>query len=266
MHPLEQRPRQDDVEPILDEVVHGTEAQRAKVDPPYTLLREPPLELDRRPLGTVEPQGKEHAYGLVAQPPNRELEREEGRSVEPLKIVNRDNQAAIASRVPQCTENREGDRRLIGRAPLRVGSEQRRLERLTLRRRKLGEAVIEHRVEEIGESRVRQLRFCLGGPRGKHGIATRLQLFHDCAPDGRLPNPGIALECNDRRKRRERCARRVEFLFSPYQLASHTCSIPPSRTPRYVRQRRGCTRTLFLLRLRNAFPRVKDEKTGGEEQ
>ena len=60
MHPLEQRPWQHRVQPTLDEMLHGAEAQRAKANRPDTLLLgEPTAEVDRRGLGAVEPQGKQ---------------------------------------------------------------------------------------------------------------------------------------------------------------------------------------------------------------
>src|SRR2546430_371612 len=93
MHPLEQRPRQGGAEPALDEMGQGTEAEWAKADPPYTLVRLPALELDRRPLGTgaVAAQGKQHTHALIAQPPNCEFQLGKRRCVEPLNVVKRND-------------------------------------------------------------------------------------------------------------------------------------------------------------------------------
>src|SRR2546423_8547130 len=133
----------------MEDVLKGAEAEWAKVDPLHTLLREPSLELKRHSLGAVRPQGKQHPYRLIAEPANGECEREKGRCIEPLKVVNRNDQTPIVCRSPQRAENRERDRRLVGGATVRLGAKQRRLERLALRRRKLREAVVEHRPEKI---------------------------------------------------------------------------------------------------------------------
>jgi hypothetical protein len=146
-------------------MLQGAEAEWAKVDPPHTLLRQPSLKLKRQSFGAVGPQGKQHPYRLIAQPTNGEFEREKGRRIEPLKVVNRNDQTPIVRRIPQRAENRERDRRLVGGATVRLGAKQRRLERLALRRRKLREAVFEHRLEKIGDACIRQVRFGFGGPR-----------------------------------------------------------------------------------------------------
>ena len=150
-----------------------------------------------------------------------------------MKVVNRDDQTLIACRIPERAENRECDRRLIGGATFRLGTKQRRLERLSLRRRKLREGVVEHGVEKIGEARVRQVRFCFGGPRRKDGIIARFQLVQHSAPDARLPDASLPLKRNDRRERRERSERRVQFNFPSDQLARHARSIAPLRKKRY---------------------------------
>jgi hypothetical protein len=68
----------------------------------------------------------------------------------------------------------------------------------------------------------------------KHDIAARFHLLHHGAPDARLPDASLPLERNDRRERRQRSERRVQFLFSPDQLAGRARSISPLREERYV--------------------------------
>src|SRR5207253_3945033 len=77
--------------------------------------------------------------------------------------VDRDQHGRIGNRA-ESAEHRECDRRLIRSVLLRLTQQQRDLERPALRRRKLSDHELENRIEQIAETRIRDLTLRLGRP------------------------------------------------------------------------------------------------------
>ena len=84
-------PRQDEVEPVAQQPVKRAEAERADTKPPQPLLGQRAIEVERGGRAFVLPQRQQKRDRVLAQTAQRELEHEGGRPVEPLEVVDRDD-------------------------------------------------------------------------------------------------------------------------------------------------------------------------------
>ena len=82
-----------------------------------------------------------------------------------MKVINRNYQRDVGNGNAKRAKQRERDRCLIWNAVFGVPQNQRDLERTPLRRGKLVQGALEHGVEQICETRVRNLTLRLRGPR-----------------------------------------------------------------------------------------------------
>ena len=108
------------------------DAERAERQPRQPAFRERALELEHLDTLSVAHR-REHADSLAPQAPQRDLKRGGGRGVEPLQVVDGNQQRAPLLELAQRVEDREPDRVRLRRIVLRLGQEQRDLERSAAR-------------------------------------------------------------------------------------------------------------------------------------
>ena len=110
-----------------------------------------------------------------------------------MDVVEGDEHGLLARERSEDAEEAGRDRARLRRGVLRLGEEERPLERALLRTRQVGQDVGDAQLEEIGERRVRELRLRGHGLCREHAV--RIGRGGDGAPpERRLPDPGLALE------------------------------------------------------------------------
>ena len=152
-----------------------------------------PSIVGQRRLERVRPPGPrphraEDADARVDDAPDRELERRRGRVVEPLRVVDRDDDRLIVRELPEegrgCRRNGAG----IDPAARRVVPEDRSRERLSLRRRQHVESCIVDRREEVDKPCERQRGLHTRRSRHEHAPAGGAGELDPRLPDGGLPD------------------------------------------------------------------------------
>ena len=168
----------------------------------------------------------------IGQPPDRVREDRRRALVEELDVVDRDDDRAI--RLDELAEqpgDRDRQRPLVGRRAARRGAQERDRERVALRRGKPGEDVVADAAEEIDEPAERQSLLGLRRPRREDEPAALGGVVGGGLPDGRLPDPGLALEDERRqpvpgpRQERLECG---ELGAPPHDLVGHGAERTPA--------------------------------------
>ena len=90
LHAGELGPRQLEPQPFLEQAVHGGERERADRQSLEPLVRERALELDRARHLRSQPQRGQQPDRLLSKTPKRDLERTRRRRVEPLDVIEGD--------------------------------------------------------------------------------------------------------------------------------------------------------------------------------
>ena len=120
------------------------DAQRAEPQPPQPFARKRAVEPERSRLRAVAAARDENRGRRRRKPAKREREHGRRRRIEPLHVVDRDQQRPTAA-LPEQLEHRERDRPLVRRRPLDLLQQQRRRQRPTLRQRQPLEPLRQHR-------------------------------------------------------------------------------------------------------------------------
>ena len=115
------------------------------------------------------------------------------RPVEPLDVVDRDQQPAVASAAAQELEDASRERVPVDR-PGGGRAGERALDRNALRRRKQPELLVRRRLEQVRQSRVRELHLALGRSGREHPQAAVTRDPNALLPDRRLAEPALAVE------------------------------------------------------------------------
>ena len=154
-------------------MVKRAETEWTNPDPPDALLSEPPLEFENQPLEALAAEREQEADLLTAQTTGHEREREFRRRIEPLHVVDRDDDGGRLCRCAQGSEHGERDRGLIRRSAFGICPPQRNPERAPLRRGKCCQRLVEDRIVHpdgllLARERTRGdvRRVGEGGPRG----------------------------------------------------------------------------------------------------
>ena len=168
-----------EAKPGLEQPVQRADAERAERQPRQPAFRERELELERHLDALRLAHRREHADPLAPQAPQRDLKRGGGRAVEPLQVVDGNQHRAPLLELAQRVEDRKPDRVRLRRIVLRLGQEQRDLQRTPAQRRQRPAHVLEDLRQELRQA----------------GEAERGFSLHPAAEqDGREPCPRLA-EC-----------------------------------------------------------------------
>jgi hypothetical protein len=136
--------------------MHRLELERADRQARPALEPTRTLDIERQRIACSHREQKRHP--LVAQATQRELERERRRTIEPLRVVHRDEYQRPALQGPERRHHALTDGGSVGRTTLGVGTQERGVERMALGiRQRTGHHVIDA-VEQIAQCRESKLR------------------------------------------------------------------------------------------------------------
>jgi hypothetical protein len=195
-------------------------AQRADLEALQLGRRECGFESGRAP-GTLRDQ---EADVGVLEPPGGEHERVGGRSIQPLDVVDGNDEGLGGGQRTQRAQQAGRDgARLEARAD-RLGPQERHLQRLALRSSETGQRSHVDVLQQIGEGSERQLRLGVARTRGEDTQPPAPRGVDSGLPQGRLADAGFAAE-----EERARMATAVKECFEPGKLrlaADQLCPWP----------------------------------------
>ena len=197
--------------------------------------RERAIELERCLRASPAPHAEE-ADPLVLQTPRDERERALGRAVEPLDVVDRQQRGRLLCQRPEHPEQAQSDRALERLLSLRLGAQQRHLQRAPLRGGQTGEGGLGHVGEQIAERRVGQLRLALARPAAQHALPASGGGREPLVPEGRLADADLAFQEQRNRARVDRAEEllhAIELGVAAYERA-RACGVRqcPSQSER----------------------------------
>jgi hypothetical protein len=176
---------------------------------PHEVLQRPraqptDLELDERPsidsFGEVErirdagptTQRREHAERETTEPPQSERQHAPRSRVQPLHIIDRDQQWSPCRKQPQTSNDRSWKHETVACRPPRIFDAERGRDRSRLRPRELVSDLVERPLEKVAQPAESQRHLDLGTPNGKHSDSRRLRGGYDITPDRRLPEARLS--------------------------------------------------------------------------
>jgi hypothetical protein len=130
----EQRSGRLQPEPLPKQVVDAGERERSEINPLQPWSIDSSLERRGQVAVARTADGREQRERLTGGTSNDEREDARSRAIEPLQIVDGDQDGGSERDSTEGAEGGEADRAGIGRSPNRVLPEERHLERVPLRR------------------------------------------------------------------------------------------------------------------------------------
>ena len=189
VQPQQGRTWESESEPVTDETLDRADAERPDGQ---SLDRSWKRRLERR--RRLAAAGEEDPDRLAVEPPQRERERIRRRGIEPLDVVDREQQRAAGGQRDERVVHPDRERARICRDVALGIEQQRRLERPTPWRR-------EHRQhfgggfpEQVAEPGVRESLLGLGRPRGEHSEPSLARRLRPGQPERRLADARLAFE------------------------------------------------------------------------
>ena len=140
------------------------------------------------------------ATGSASRRAQSEPEHRQRRCVEPLDVVDREQEPVAGGELPQRAQEGERDHALVGGATLGFRERERRFERPPLRPRQLRQHVGNDASDQVGQPDERERRFRFGRTAGEHQIAALPRRLDGGEPHRRLADPGLADEHGGRGK------------------------------------------------------------------
>ena len=186
------RSSQGIAEPRPDQLVQTGEGERSGGDTLDALRR----KRSRKPERELDTDGRaagEQQAGASGQPAHGELERLPRRRVEPLHVVDRDEQRLPLGEGGEHADQRRRRRACVCRF-VALAPQQRRRESPFLDGRQRSASLVEGRADEIRERGIRQRRLALRRTRLEDAERPRLGGAHGLEPDRGLADPCFALD------------------------------------------------------------------------
>ena len=152
-----------------------------------------------KPVRHIAADRQQGGDRLIVEAGERVAKRRKRRSVQPLDVVDREAERAVAGEQPQRSEERGRHGAVVG-VDLRLAEQQRGLERPPLDRRQLGQDVAGGVAEEVGQPREREAGLGLRGPGGQDPVAAGGGSLDAGQPQRRLADPGLARQHDGARK------------------------------------------------------------------
>ena len=141
MQAEQDRPRQLETESRRDQLVQCARAERA--DGEARQRERSTLELERQGCIDAAADGGEQADRFRLQAPERKLEHARRRRVQPLRVVDREQHGSRLGGEPDDVQEPGRERALVGSLRPGLREQERRLERLSLRRRQPWQRLVE---------------------------------------------------------------------------------------------------------------------------
>ena len=137
---------------------------------------------------------EEQPDALGPKPPAGEGKATGRGRVEPLDVVDRNDDGALVGECAERVEEREADRVRIWWRPLVVPEDERQRERSSLACRESSERLVEYGVQKIADAGERQRCLALGRARQEDAERTVARLIETGLPESGLSDPGLAFE------------------------------------------------------------------------
>ena len=185
--------REGPVELIAQQPVERASAERSDGQSPHALSTKRLLE-PRGPRPFHESAGEQKEHLVPVEPPKRECERTRRGRVEPLDVVDGNEERLPLAQCLEHAADRHAQCAAIDRLIRRVLDEQGNLERMSPRRRERRQHVVDGALEQISQPRVSEAVLGLGRSRREDAQSSRPRMLDAGKPDRRLPNAGLALE------------------------------------------------------------------------
>lgn len=182
------------VESLTQEVADRLDTEGPDHDPVKTTLREGALEIEQRPFTGTSPESEKGSDALLLEAAEGKLQDAGRRGVEPLQIVDRDQDGRIGSKRPQRPQYAERNCPLGEAATLRFGTQQRDAQSALLRVGKRREGIIGHAFEQVTKRGERKLRLGFDRTGDEDTIRALLRHGEACLPEAALPDPDLSLE------------------------------------------------------------------------
>ena len=209
MQPQQQRARKAGVEPVAQQLAHRSDGERADLDLLQPSGADGALELGRR-RSLVAATREQEEDRLLVQAARGEQQQPEGRRIEPLEVVDRDDDGALRGELPQRGQERDRERTQVGLL-LALLQEKRDRERVPLRRRQRRQHHVVHSLQQVAERAEQQLHLGLRTRRAQDAIPARRRVGQRLLPEDRLADPGLARD-HDRARADRQALERVPQL------------------------------------------------------
>jgi hypothetical protein len=196
--PEQRLPRERPVKPIAQDAMQGAGAERPDAKPAAPRLLHCKNELGLVGTGVGDPLREEQEHRCLAEPPEREGERPRRREVEPLDVVDRDDERAGLREQLQHVAHRDRQRAVVD-GLFGLVLQERHLERPPPRRAQPWQRLVGDTLEEVAQARVREAALRLRGARREHHEATCARRLDGSLPERRLADPRVPLEDEHRR-------------------------------------------------------------------
>ncbi len=221
------RPGQCDVQPVPRQPVQRPEANPRHRDDPASQVRAGQVKRQGR-VRAVGPDRAEQADGVGVDPAQREAERGRAGPVQPLHVI--DHQQDRRGRGEGAERALDGgrDHVRLGRRIRRVLDQQRGGQGPPLRRRQVGQHVVQVRSEQVGQARESEPDVAGSGQRAQYQVAGLPGLPVSLPEQGRLVGPGLAGQDEGGRGGRQRgqeVGQDREFALAAHDGSWHGSSV-----------------------------------------
>jgi hypothetical protein len=201
-HAHEHRPRQRPAELGLDDLVEGRDVQGTDTNPDDPVVRQRPLQAQPVGVRVTGPAGGQDPHPRGLKPPHGKVQHAGRWRVQPLQVVDRDQERLVRCQLQQGAADRRRQRAWVARRAVGVAAQQRDLQRLPLRRRQAREEIVGKPGQQVGERRQRQLGLALGGAAAQDGVVACRGTLGGGLPQRGLADARAALQHQRRRARR----------------------------------------------------------------
>ncbi len=171
--------------------MHSAQAERGRAKM-FDAADEGRVQLSRA-AGSVDPPREQEGHALRLQTACRERHDGGRRRIEPLLVVDRDDQRRTGGKRPQHIEKPGRERAPVGRYVCRP-QQQSDLECPPLRLRQARQGLLQYRLQQIDEARERQRSLDLHRPRHECPVAPHPRRRESLAPERRLADARLPLD------------------------------------------------------------------------
>jgi hypothetical protein len=198
VHPPQRRQRKDHAQAAAQQAMHLLQLQWPNDHAPERLEA-----LDGSRHGLPHPARQQHAHALLSQAPADERQHRGRGRIQPLHVVDREQQRAHDAERPRRRQHGHRHHALVQRRA-RPLQQERHTQRLGLRRRKHVEHLVEDAAEKITQPSEGEPRLRGRGARGEDATPALARKFEPRKPQRGLAHAGAALQRERRRTARDR--------------------------------------------------------------
>ena len=224
MDPRECRASKRDAEPRLEELPEGSKVEGPDRKSRQWLAGKRAIEAERQAGRLLDPAPKQNPDRFVAQATDGEGEGKSGGRVQPLDVIDSDEDRTGPGQAPERVAERDRDGVVVRRSLLRLVAQERNPQRALLWGGEGGEGTFLGRLEQVADPRVGERGLRIGWSSREHPPGLLSCLLDAGEPEGRHAHSGFALDDHDlgtRENPGEECVDLREFGVSAENDLSH---------------------------------------------